>query len=94
MKTETENKQDEAPSASAVRDCPDSTGYIVRLETGVWLAPWDGDPGRTLVESSAKVFPDAALAYKALAAACRYRDFSHATLYKYNPEAHTHGLNT
>ena len=26
MKTKTENKQDEAPNSSAVRDCPDSAG--------------------------------------------------------------------
>jgi len=28
--------------------------YIVELEQGVWLAPWQGDPGRTLVYESAK----------------------------------------
>ena len=30
--------------------------YIVELEPGCWLAPWKGDPGRTLVIHSAKVF--------------------------------------
>lgn len=36
MKTETDNKQDDAQNASAVRDCPDSAGsgesYSVRFE--------------------------------------------------------------
>ena len=30
--------------------------YIVEIEDGVYLAPWDGDPGRTLVKESAKKF--------------------------------------
>jgi hypothetical protein len=29
MKTETGNKQDEAPDGGAVRDCPDSAGYAL-----------------------------------------------------------------
>ena len=46
--------------------------YIVQLEPGVWLAPWRGDPGRTLVQSSALTFPTRAGA--ALAIQCA-RDF-------------------
>lgn len=36
MKTKTENKQDDATKASALRDCPDSTGYMLvnRLRKG------------------------------------------------------------
>lgn len=30
--------------------------YIVELEKGCFLAPWKGDPGRTLVRESAKLF--------------------------------------
>ena len=29
---------------------------IIKLETGVWLADQEGDPGRTLIRSFAKVF--------------------------------------
>ncbi|SEQ23058.1 hypothetical protein SAMN05216232_1971 [Virgibacillus subterraneus] len=29
-----------------------------------WIAPWEGDPGRTLVRESAKVFKSEALAQK------------------------------
>jgi len=28
--------------------------WIVEIDEGVWLAPWQGDPGRTLVKESAK----------------------------------------
>ena len=30
--------------------------YIVKIEKGVWLADWFGDPGRTLVLNNAKIF--------------------------------------
>ena len=30
--------------------------YRVELEEGVWLAPWDGDPGLTVVEENAVLF--------------------------------------
>ena len=30
--------------------------YIIQLEKGVFLAPWKGDPGRTLKQESAKRF--------------------------------------
>ena len=33
--------------------------YIVEFENGInpwWLAPWNGDPGRTVVKSNAKKF--------------------------------------
>ena len=50
-------------------------GWVVELEAGVWLAPWPGDPGRTLVAGSAKRFPTPTAAYRALAAALRYHGF-------------------
>ncbi len=30
--------------------------WIVEISPGCWLAPWSGDPGRTLVKDSAKRF--------------------------------------
>ena len=35
------------------------TEFIVELCAGVWLAPWSGDPGRTLKRENAKVFKTA-----------------------------------
>ena len=52
--------------------------YIVEIESGVWLAPWDGDPGRTLVRDSAKRFRLASFAFKALNKAREYRNFENA----------------
>jgi len=40
--------------------------WIVEIETGVWLATWDGDPGRTLVKDSAKQFKSEQSAGRAL----------------------------
>lgn len=48
---------------------------IVELEPGVWLAGWRGDPGRTLVRASAKVFLSTAAAASALAGARTFRAF-------------------
>jgi hypothetical protein len=28
--------------------------YIVEIEDGVWLAPWEGDPGRTQIKERAR----------------------------------------
>jgi len=50
--------------------------FIVELEKGVFLAPWDGDPGRTLVEGSAKQFKKQATAFAALEKAQESRRFS------------------
>lgn len=30
--------------------------YIVEIDKGCWLAPWTGDPGRTVVMENAKEF--------------------------------------
>tara|TARA_R110000868_G_scaffold129642_2_gene338720 strand:+ start:1571 stop:1759 length:189 start_codon:yes stop_codon:yes gene_type:complete len=51
------------------------TEFIVQLEAGVWLAPWSGDPGRTLVEASAKRFDSFGAANTALGKARRFRPF-------------------
>lgn len=54
--------------------------FIVRLEPGVWIAPWKGDPGRTLVRASAKQFPTERSARRALSKARRFREFPKATV--------------
>ena len=51
---------------------------VVELEPGVWLAPWKGDPGRTLDVATAKVFKTGASARRALEQARRYRPFKNA----------------
>lgn len=30
--------------------------YVIKIQNGCWVAPWDGDPGRTLKLENAKVF--------------------------------------
>ena len=52
--------------------------YIVELELGVYLAPWSGDPGRTLVESTARLYRTERGAQIALGKARRFRPFQHA----------------
>ncbi len=45
---------------------PPKNGYIVELQPGCWLAPWSGDPGRTLVRASAKTFDSESAARRAI----------------------------
>ena len=55
--------------------------YIVELHYGCWLAPWNGDPGRTLVICHAQQFCCEMSASKALQKAKKqnpHRDFSDA----------------
>lgn len=50
--------------------------YIVELEKGVWLAPWEGDPGRTIIKKNAKQFKTYASANRALNKALQFgREF-------------------
>lgn len=58
----------------------DSEAWTVEVEPGVWLAPWEGDPGRTLVRQSAKKFISRDAAITALAAAREYRMFIQARI--------------
>jgi hypothetical protein len=51
------------------------TYWVVQLEHNVWLAPWDGDPGRTEAIENAKRFPSKKAAEKALERAREYRPF-------------------
>lgn len=52
--------------------------FVVELDEGVWIAPWSGDPGRTLVRSNARGFATRAAADEALTAARKYRPFRNA----------------
>jgi|GEM_PF-2079545 len=58
--------------------------WIVELYDGCWFAPWDGDPGRTLVRESAEQFKSKAAAKRALDSAKNaygsFRDFSQAKI--------------
>lgn len=59
--------------------------YIVGIEVvegtvTQWLAPWDGDPGRTCIKRSAKQFNSLAAAKYALEHARKYRDFENAVI--------------
>lgn len=65
--------------------------YCVVLEPGVWIAPWEGDPGRTLVLGSAERFPTIAAAERALEQARRYRPFKNARVF---PDPDTASQNT
>jgi len=52
--------------------------WIVQLEHEVWLAPWDGDPGRTESVESAQRFTSKRQAEAALKRAREYRPFDRA----------------
>jgi hypothetical protein len=57
--------------------------FIVQIETDCWLAPWQGDPGRTLVRKGAKRYNTHLSAERALRTAkMRFpnRDFSRAKI--------------
>jgi hypothetical protein len=54
--------------------------FIVQLEEGVWIAEWDGDPGRTLDRNHAKPFDSFKAAKVALKMAREFRDFPTARI--------------
>ena len=54
--------------------------YIVELESGVWLADWEGDPGRTVVKENAQKFQIERQAIRALKKAREYRPFNYAQI--------------
>lgn len=60
--------------------------FIVELESGVWLAPWNGDPGRTLVQKTARLFGSRAAGERALEKARAFRPFPNARVESYVPE--------
>ena len=59
-------------------------GYIAELEKGVWVAPWDGDPGRTLVQENAKVFNRKSAAWRAIEKHQENRPFVNARVVEEN----------
>lgn len=59
--------------------------WIIELESGCWLAPWDGDPGRTLVKASAKQFRSRDTAVKSLMAAMKHREFTNPSVEHFLP---------
>lgn len=54
--------------------------WTVELESGVWLAETEGDPGRTLRHEDAQQFGSMAEAAAALTAARKYRPFERACI--------------
>lgn len=54
--------------------------YLVELEKGVWLAEWEGDPGRTLDIENAKQFKTGKGARISLTLARQYRPFKGAVV--------------
>jgi len=54
---------------------------VVELEGGVWIAPWEGDPGRCLDMAGAKRFYRWSVAERALRKARKYRPFLNARIY-------------
>jgi len=54
--------------------------YVVELEKGVWIAPWQGDPGRTLKIENAKKYQKHNWAKYGLKIAREYRPFIKAKI--------------
>lgn len=52
--------------------------WVVELGRGVWIAPIEGDPGRTLILASATRFTTKVKAQLALKRARKYRPFPDA----------------
>ena len=46
-------------------------GWLAEISPGCWLAPWTGDPGRTVVEANATRYKTQGAANRALARARR-----------------------
>lgn len=59
---------------------PKAARYLVELEPGVWLAPWSGDPGRTLIRDAAIAAGNRAEAARWLARARTFRPFLDAVI--------------
>ena len=56
--------------------------YIAELEKGVWIAPWSGDPGRTLKKENAKIFNLKSTSWRAIELAQKIRPFKKAKVIK------------
>lgn len=49
-----------------------TTFWIVSMGDGMWFAPWEGDPGRTCIRSSAKLYRSKRKAQRAVEKATAY----------------------
>ena len=58
--------------------------YIVELEENVWIADWDGDPGRTIVKNNAKVFDNKKEAEESIKMARYFGEFKFAKIIQQN----------
>ena len=54
--------------------------YVVELQKGVWIAPWNGDPGRTLKLENAQKYKRKNRAKHGLRMARQYRPFLKAKI--------------
>ena len=61
---------------------PPNGTWIVELQPGFWLAEWSGDPGRTLLKTSARKFATQCGAFRAIAHASKFRDMRGARVEK------------
>jgi hypothetical protein len=59
---------------------PEEMMFFVQLEDGVFMAGWDGDPGRTLDFNVAKEYATIAEAIDAIKRARQYRPFPNARI--------------
>ena len=59
---------------------PTTRSFIVEIEDNCWLAPWSGDPGRTVVEQHAQRFATEHAALMAMVAARTFRPFPSARI--------------
>ena len=58
--------------------------FVVELEENVWIAPWHGDPGRTVLLTNAQTFNTKHGARVSLGMARRYRKFKNAKVVSFN----------
>ena len=66
--------------AVELHDTLENEQFIIELEKGVWLAPWQGDPGRTLNIKNAKQYKRKNMARHGLKMARKYRPFANAKI--------------
>ena len=59
--------------------------FIIELEPALWIAEFEGDPGRTLVEANAQEFDSHEDALTALDEARKYRPFKDAAVIDISP---------
>ncbi len=60
-----------------------TVSYVLELEKGVWLAPWEGNPGRTTNKEDATIFAKVEKAMMALVIVKTIRPFKKAEILRY-----------